>query len=77
MRRCCPVKQQRGVSPGPGRPKGEGNLHRARAAARIRVLKTMQRTVQLFCSFAFSYRSSAYYRGGSGAAELVSGEVSE
>jgi hypothetical protein len=29
----------------------------------------------LFYSFAFSYRSSAYYRGGSGAAELVRSEV--
>jgi hypothetical protein len=33
--------------------------------------------MQTLFSFAFSYRSSAYYRGGSGAAELVRSEGSE
>jgi hypothetical protein len=38
---------------------------------------TMNRALQTRFNFAFTGRSSAYYCGGSGSAELVRGEVSE
>ena len=53
------------------------NLHGTIVPAKILVLNIMHCATQKQFSFAFSYRSSTYYRGGSGAAELVRGEVSE
>jgi hypothetical protein len=53
------------------------NLHRAIAPAGIRMLNMINCAMQKLISFAFSYRSSAYYRGGSGTAELVRREGSE
>jgi len=41
------------------------------------MLNMINYAIQKLFSFAFSYRSSAYYRGGSGPAELVRGEGSE
>jgi hypothetical protein len=53
------------------------NLQQGFVSARILVSNSRNYAIQTLFSFAFSYRSSAYYRGGSGPAELVRSEGSE